>query len=122
MADWLKMLWRRVSRKTRPSSFGLGSSLCALGVGTWLRAERGRRTGAEAPSVGSNFGSGAGVEAFEAFRGSGAASGDVGTLAATDERRGREEAAVAVAAGGGAITDSGTGDRAGCDNDSMGER
>lgn len=40
-ADWLKMLWRRVSRTGRPS-FGLGSSDCAFGVGTWLREARGR--------------------------------------------------------------------------------
>lgn len=41
-ADWLKMLCRRVSRTGRPS-LGLGSSLCAFGVGTWLRDERGRK-------------------------------------------------------------------------------
>jgi hypothetical protein len=41
-ADWLKMLCRRVSRTGRPS-LSLGSSLCAFGVGTWLRDERGRR-------------------------------------------------------------------------------
>lgn len=41
-ADWLKMLCRRVSRIGRPS-LGLGSSLCAFGVGTWLRDERGRK-------------------------------------------------------------------------------
>jgi hypothetical protein len=40
-ADWLKMLWRRLSRTGRPS-LGLGSSDCAFGVGTWLREERGR--------------------------------------------------------------------------------
>ena len=36
------MLCRRVSRTGRPS-FGFGSSLWALGVGTWLREERGRK-------------------------------------------------------------------------------
>ena len=41
-ADWLKILWRRLSRTGRPS-LGLGSSDWALGVGTWLREERGRR-------------------------------------------------------------------------------
>lgn len=36
------MLWRRLSRTGRPS-LGLGSSDWALGVGTWLREDRGRR-------------------------------------------------------------------------------
>jgi len=110
MADWLKMLWRRVSRMTRPSSLGFGSSLCALGVGTWLRAERGRRTGAAASAIGRDAGSAAGVDAFKAFRGGGAASGDVGTLTvAVDERRGREDAAVAAGVGVAAGSGAGTG-------------
>lgn len=91
-ADWLKMLWRRVSRVARPTSFGLGSSLCALGVGTWPRADRGRVTGTGA----SGIDSGAGVVVFEDLSGWAEAAGGLAAFGATDSRRGRDEAAVTV--------------------------
>lgn len=66
--------------------------------------------------MGSGVGSGTGGDAVEAFiRDLGAISGGVATLAATDSRRGREDAAVvvAVAVGGGAMADARGGDGTG---------
>ena len=80
-----------------PISFGLGSSLCALGVGTWPRAERGRVAG----PVASGIDSGTGVEALDVLRGW---AGGLTAFGATDSLRGRDEAAVvAGCVGGGAV-------------------
>ena len=91
-ADWLKMLWRRVSRDILAMSFGLGSSLCAFGVGTWPRAERGR----VAWICASDSVSGIGVDALEDLRGKLGISDRLAVFGATDSLRGRDEAAVTV--------------------------
>jgi len=85
-----------------------------LGVGTWPRAERGRRVGAAGVS---GRGSGTGVGVFEDFVGGRVATGGVGAFGATDSRLGLVEAAVGAeteteAGGVGALT--GTGDCGAC--------
>ena len=76
-------------------------------MGTWPRAERGRRVGAAGVS---GRGSGTGVGVFEDFVGGRVATGGVRAFGATDSRLGLVEAAVGAeteAGGVGALTDTG---------------
>ena len=102
-ADWLKMLCRRVSRTGRPS-LGLGSSLCALGVGTWLRDERGRKA-----MVGSVEAARSATDVRVVLGLDGSTGGGLECLGVIDLRCERVEGAVkAGCAGGGAGASAGT--------------
>src|SRR5690242_3733541 len=88
------MLCRRPSRSVRPS-LGLGSSLCAFGVGTWLRDVRGRKA-----TVASGEGTRPSAESVDRVGLEGSAGGGLEFLGVIDLRCERVEAAVVAGCAG----------------------